>query len=153
MMTHMSTEATWATPPPLDDQMEHAYGRRSGLHNLRPRRNPRSDYSACAQVVEGVVAPIFNVSRLASLNDSLKPLLNVALTQFGVCKGLKLFEEKGDAAIQAEMQQLHTRKAMLPISGPTLTEVDRLSALRYLIFLKQNRDGSMRGRGCADGRK
>lgn len=40
-----------------------------------------------------------------------------------------------------------------PRSGPTLTSTERRESLQFLIFLKQKRNGKIRGRGCADGRK
>jgi len=33
-----------------------------------------------------------------------------------------------------------------------LTYDERKKALRYLMFLKEKRDGSIKARGCADGR-
>ena len=42
---------------------------------------------------------------------------------------------------------------MRPKSGPSLTAAERSSALKYLMFLKKKRDGAIKGRGCADGRK
>lgn len=137
----------------LDEQMDNLYGKRSGKHNLRSRRKPKIDYSACVQVATNTVAPSFNASQLAHLDNSLEPLLNVVLTQYGVRKGLKLFGERGDAAVEAEMKQLDAREVMAPISGPALTDAYRQAALRYLMFLKQKRDGSIKGRGCADGRE
>eukprot|EP00957_Ditylum_brightwellii_P046792 3551275-Ditylum_brightwellii.AAC.1 len=35
----------------------------------------------------------------------------------------------------------------------SLTRDQKISALRYLMFLKEKRFGEVKGRGCADGRK
>lgn len=139
----------------LEEELNRRYGaERPGTrkHNLRPRRRPDFDPSACVQA--GVaIAPRFDATRLASLDGSLEPLLNVVMTQYGVRKGLKIFGERGDEAVRAEMKQLHMREVMNPLSGAALTRSIRSAALNYLMFLKQKRDGTIKGRGCADGRK
>jgi hypothetical protein len=68
-------------------------------------------------------------------------------------KGIKIFGTKGVDAVMKELQQLHDRNVMEPKSGNTLTQKDKNSALQYLMFLKQKRNGTIKGRGCADGRK
>lgn len=137
----------------LSDQMDQRYGRRSGAHDLRARRKPRYDLASLVQASGQALAPRFDVSALAILNPSLEPLLGVVLTQYGINKGLKIFGEKGDDAVLRELRQLHDRRVMRPKSGPNLTAAERFSALMYLMFLKQKRDGTIKGRGCADGRK
>ena len=52
-----------------------------------------------------------------------------------------------------ELRQLHDRKVLEPKSGEQLTKDDKAGALQYLMFLKQKRNGTIKGRGCADGRK
>lgn len=143
----------------LSEQMDAAYGARSGRHNLRTRREPtykkkNKDWrELLAQASDGLIPPRFDSARLAARDASLEPLFNVLLTQYGVNKGLKLFGQKGDDAVKAEMVQLHLREVMTPKSGPALTEKNKRDALSYLMFLKEKRDGSIKGRGCADGRK
>ncbi len=41
---------------------------------------------------------------------------------------------------------------MIPINKYDLTATERKGALRYLMFLKEKRCGTIKGRGCADGR-
>jgi len=40
----------------------------------------------------------------------------------------------------------------VPIQKEDLTTEDRQWALRYLMFIKEKRDGAFKARGCADGR-
>jgi hypothetical protein len=42
---------------------------------------------------------------------------------------------------------------MKPVGKFDLTAEERKGALRYLMFLKEKRCGTIKGRGCADGRK
>lgn len=79
-------------------------------------------------------------------------LVNVHLTQFGVKKRLHPFEELGDAAEKCKMLEPHELGVMDSVPS-TLGRRDRSDALLYLFFLKKKRDGSIEGRGCADGRK
>lgn len=137
----------------VDSEMNDRYGPRSHSHNLRKRRKPRYDIALLAQASDDVVAPQFNSSHLSQIDPSLESLLHVVMTQYGVKKGLRMFGQGGENAVQTEMRQLHDRKVMRPKSGPSLSAADRSSALKYLMFLKRKRDGSIKGRGCADGRK
>jgi len=41
---------------------------------------------------------------------------------------------------------------MLPIRKEDLTMEGRQRALRYLMFIKETRDGAVKARGCTDGR-
>ena len=78
---------------------------------------------------------------------------HIALTQYGMKKGLQLFGERGVKAIKAEMQQFHDRGVVSPIDPKTMTKEDKNKALNYLMFLKEKRCGKIKGRGCADGRR
>ena len=73
--------------------------------------------------------------------------------QMSMKKGLRVFGEEGYAAVKKEMQQLHDRKVMQPINRKDLTPAQKREALGYLMFLKKKQSGTIKGRGCADGRK
>jgi hypothetical protein len=67
--------------------------------------------------------------------------------------GLKKFGEKGTQAVLTELKQLHDRGVMEPKRPQTLTQQDKRNSLSYLMFLKEKKNGAIKGRGCADGRK
>ena len=67
-------------------------------------------------------------------------------------KGLKLFGEKGEEAVEKELQQIHDMEGFQPKHWYELTKEERAKALKYLMYLKEKRDGRIKGRGCADGR-
>ena len=73
--------------------------------------------------------------------------------QMSMKKGLKVFGEPGYAVVKKEMQQLHDRKVMQPIKRKDLSPSQKKEALGYLMFLKKKQCGTIKGRGCADGRK
>jgi hypothetical protein len=79
-------------------------------------------------------------------------LQSIIMTQYNLKQGIKKFGNDGKAAVMAELQQLYDRDVMEPVGKYDLTPAERKGALRYLMFLKEKRDGLIKGRGCADGR-
>ena len=79
--------------------------------------------------------------------------VNVATPQMSMKKGIKLFGDKGVAAVKKEIQQLHDRGVLRAVHKSDLTWDQIKEALGYLMFLKRKRCGKIKGRGCADGRK
>ena len=73
--------------------------------------------------------------------------------QMSMKRGLRMFGEEGYTAVRKEMQQLHDRKVMQPVKRKDLTPAQKREALGYLMFLKKKRNGTVKGHGCADGRK
>jgi hypothetical protein len=112
----------------INEQMDQAYGTRTSGYDLRPR-HPR-DYGHLHTTFESIV-----------------------MTQHSMKKGIKLFGEAGVDAVLKELQQLHDRKVLEPKDATKLSASDKKAALQYLMFLKQKRNGTIKGRGCADGRK
>ena len=55
--------------------------------------------------------------------------------------------------MRKELKQLNDRLVAKPVSPESLTKEQRARALAYLMFLKEKRCGTIKGRGCADGRK
>ena len=66
--------------------------------------------------------------------------------------GIRKFGQKGSEAVSKELRQLHDRKAMVPVLKDEMLTEDRRKALRYLMFIKEKRDGAIKAIGCADGR-
>ena len=77
---------------------------------------------------KGAIAPRFDASDLSECRS--KYVIGVVLTQYGINKGLKLFKQRGDDAVKAEMQQLHESQVMQPISADSLTDDERSRSLR-----------------------
>ena len=63
-----------------------------------------------------------------------------------------MWGERGVNAIMQEMKQFHDRNVVNPLHPGDLTTEDKKKALGYLMFLKEKRNGDIKGRGCADGR-
>lgn len=95
---------------------------------------------------------------LTTILDSFDPevheqLFTLVTAQMTANKGVRIFGEAGEKAIEKELQQLLTLSVMHGVHAHQLTPDQRRAALRYLMFLKEKRCGTIKGRGCADGRK
>ena len=79
---------------------------------------------------------------------------NIFLTaQMSANKELRQFGQKGDDALMKELQQLIYRKVMHPRDANTLSQNEKKSALKYLMFLKEKRCSKVKGCRCTNGRK
>jgi hypothetical protein len=79
-------------------------------------------------------------------------LQSVVLTQHNLKEGIKKFGNNGKVAVLVELQQLYDCDVMKPVNKHDLTPAERKGTLRHLMFLKEKRCGTIKGRGCADGR-
>ena len=68
-------------------------------------------------------------------------------------RAYKLFGDRGLEAIKKEMQHFHNLDVITPIDVKSMTKQQKSRALSYLMFLKEKRDGNIKGRGCANGQK
>ncbi|KAG7374846.1 reverse transcriptase RNA-dependent DNA polymerase [Nitzschia inconspicua] len=103
-------------------------------------------------------APRSERALLTALLDTFKPethrtLFCLVTAQMTANRGVKVFGKAGEEAIEKELRQLLTRNVMHGVHSRELTQEQRRAALRYLMFLKEKRCGTIKGRGCADGRK
>lgn len=124
---------------------------RRGEKATKTKRNSRG--YLMAQMNTNVAAPHFDAAHLSNASPALYPLMETLMTQYGIKKGLQIFGKDGDEAVSKEMQQLHDLDVLQPKPPTALNHNQKRSALQYLMFLKQKRDGRIKGRGCADGRK
>ena len=68
-------------------------------------------------------------------------------------KGLKVFKQQGkedlaEGAITKELQQIHDMQGFQPKHWYEMTKEERANALNYLMYLKEKRNGIIKGRGC-----
>jgi hypothetical protein len=75
-----------------------------------------------------------------------------AMTQYSLKRGLNKFKVKAEETVSKELIQLHMKDNFEPQDVKTLTGDQKKSALEYLMFLKERRNGTIKGRTCADGR-
>ena len=73
--------------------------------------------------------------------------------QMSATQGLQIFGEAGAKAVMKELEQLVYPKVMEGRKSHDLTREQKRAALRYLMFLKEERCRQIKGQGCADRRK
>jgi len=156
--------ASVRSPEEIATLMEQRYGSRKKL-GLRPRRARRTgaDYHLPKSSLKSSSS-----SNTGSVSDQalhtmighelcglqgFSELEHVALTQYNLRKGLQIYGKAAADAVVKEMKQLHDRKTIRPRYATELSTRDKRRALAYLMFIKEKRCGTIKGRGCADGRK
>jgi hypothetical protein len=87
------------------------------------------------------------------VEDRLEYALGIILQQYSIGAGLKKFRERGEKGVTKELSQMHNMSVFAPIMKSDLTREERKKAISSLMFLKEKRDKSIKGRFCADGRK
>jgi Reverse transcriptase (RNA-dependent DNA polymerase) len=110
--------------------------------NERPRRtaHPKRDDDFVYAMVHTLLESIRNDNAFVTAQMSAKA-------------GLKRFGQRGSDAVVKELKQLLVMKVMNGCLPRTLSTAQKSKALKYLMFLKEKRSGTVKGRGCADGRK
>lgn len=104
----------------LEQEKDIEYGKSTETHNIHSVKKPRNDLSFVAQAYEAVIAHKVKTDGLASLDSSLRPLVHVMLTKYGIRRGLKLFDQREDDAIKTKISQLHNREVLLSKSASAL---------------------------------
>jgi hypothetical protein len=80
-------------------------------------------------------------------------IVAVIMTQLSLKAGLTEWGEEAFMAAQSEMKQLHFRNTFKPKHWRELSQVQRQTVLESHMFLKQKRDGKIKGRTVAGGNK
>jgi len=80
-----------------------------------------------------------------------KPYMHIMMMQMNVKEGIKIFGNKGNDTLMTELQQLNIQRALLPLKKEDMSYDQWKKALRYLMFVKEKHDGSIKARGCVDG--
>ncbi len=80
-------------------------------------------------------------------------IMGVVMTQYMIGPGLARFKKRGEEAVTAELGKLHNMQTFVPMHREELSDEEHKKAVGSLMFLKEKRDHSIRGRMVADGRK
>jgi hypothetical protein len=75
------------------------------------------------------------------------------MTQLSLKRGLKQWGNKAYAAVTSEMKQLHFCNTFRPKHWSKLSKTQHQTVLELHMFLKEKRDGSLKGRTVAGGNK
>ena len=95
-------------------------------------------------------------------NDLHRRVSNTTFTQMAkddryaqvpVSEGIKRHGEKAIMAVLKEYAQLNDKDVFKACDGNKLTYDEKKSALNLITMVREKRDGKIKGRACADGRK
>ena len=70
---------------------------------------------------------------------------------YSLKQGIAKFGEAAKQAAMKEMKQLHDRECFMPIDPKTMNITEKKRVIESLIFLKEKKDGLIKGRHCANG--
>jgi hypothetical protein len=73
------------------------------------------------------------------------------MTQYNLKAGLREFGDRGVSAAEDELTQLHVMDTWEVQDPSKLSRVDKVKALSSLMFLKEKRNGKVKGRACING--
>ena len=131
------------TDPETSDDVTDSIWCTVGNHGYNLRPCPISANSKYALTQDG---------QQSAETKMAKPHAHVMITQMIIKQDIKVFGECGSNAMLKELNQLHEQNALLPLRKEDMSYEQRKKALCYLMFLKQKHDGTIKARGCADGR-
>ena len=86
-------------------------------------------------------------------DDVVMGVFECILARFNLEQGLKLYGERGKGTTKKELLQIHNMDAIIPLDAETFLKDGKKRAMASLIFLTEERDGTVKARQCANGRK
>ena len=103
---------------------------------------------------QGVLNPDAHMFFNDSVQDQMEPdVVAAIMTQLTLKAGLKEWKGRATDAAQNEMKQLHFRDTFKPMHWKELTHTQKATVLESHMFLKEKRDGTIKGRTVAGGNK
>jgi hypothetical protein len=107
----------------------------------------RSKYSyAVTQLAtQGMLNPDAHMFVQEDFYQAEPDVVAAIMTQFSLKAGLKEWGGRSFTADQSKMKQLHLRNTFKPKHWHELSQVPRQTVLEYHMFLKQKRDGKIKG--------
>jgi hypothetical protein len=101
---------------------------------------------------EGVLHPDSHMMFFQAAEEQ-PDVVAAIMTQLSLKAGLKQWGDEAHEAVHSEMKQLHFRDTFKPMHHHELTEDQKKTVLESHMFLKQKRDGKIKGRTVAGGNK
>jgi hypothetical protein len=153
------SEASGASEPDQDPEPDHEptpeLPRRS-TREPKPRKILNLDCRATKYDYVGVNHVVTQKKPTNTLeydSDEAVILARAFAQTYSLSKGIKKFGTAGEEAVLTEMNQLHNRGCFRPKNVDEMTNEIRRQAMGSIMFLTEKRDGSIKARNVADGRK
>ena len=91
--------------------------------------------------------------RTGSASHVHRYVTHFMMTQMTAKAGIRKHGQAAINALMKEFAQLHNQETFDPVHAHELTKQQREAALRSVNLIKEKRNGDIKGRSCADGRK
>jgi hypothetical protein len=146
-------------PAPVAQPVETPGIRRSARVRTQPKAyapsmsGTRYSYAVTQLESQGVLNPDAHMFVQEDFYQAEPDVVAAIMTQLSLKSGLKEWGDKAYIAAESEMKQLHFRDTFKPMHWSELTETQRLTVLESHMFLKEKRDGKIKGRTVAGGNK
>ena len=102
---------------------------------------------------EGALYPDAHMFFNECMEQSEPDVVAMIMTQLSLKSGLKQWGKPAKEAVKSEMKQLHFRDTFKPLHWQEMTPTQKGSVLESHMFLKEKRDGKIKGRTVAGGNK
>jgi hypothetical protein len=113
----------------------------------------RYSYAVTQLESHGVLNPDAHMFVQEDFYQAEPDVVAAIMTQLSLKSGLKEWGDKAYTAVESEMKQLHFRNTFKPMHWKKLTDIQRQTVLESHMFLKEKRDGKIKGRTVAGGNK
>ena len=116
-------------------------------------KGSKYEYAVTQLESQGVLNPDAHMFVQEEFYQHEPDVVAAIMTQLSLKAGLKQWGDKAETAVKSEMKQLHMRNTFKPKHRHELTEIQRQMVLESHMFLKEKRDGKIKGRTVAGGNK
>jgi hypothetical protein len=113
----------------------------------------RYSYAMTQLESQGVLNPDAHMFVQEDFYQADPDVMAAIMTQLSLKSGLREWGEKAYIAIESEMKQLHFRNTFKPMHWSELSAIQCQTVLESHMFLKEKRDGKIKGRTMAGGNK
>jgi hypothetical protein len=110
-------------------------------------------YAVTQLETQGVLNPDAHIFVQEDFYQAEPDVVVAVMTQLSLKAGLKDWGDQAFTAARSEMKQLHLQNTFKPKHWRELSQVQRQTVLESHMFLKQKRDGNIKGRTVAGGNK
>jgi hypothetical protein len=129
---------------PANYKYRYGFTQTNALPDASINRTLRALESTPPATTEGLYSP----TQMQSIH---KAIVGLMFTQMSAQKGIKKHGQLALNALRKEFEQFRALDVLEPLDAFTLTDEQKAEALRALSVIKEKRDGTIKGRTCADG--
>ena len=110
-------------------------------------------YAVTQLEIQGLMNPDAHMFVQEEFYQAEPEVVALVMTQLSLKSGLRAWGDKAYTAVQSEMKKLHFRNIFKPTHWRKLIHTQHQTVLESNMFLKEKRDGAIKGRAVAGGNK